>query len=163
MLLPISSTTGVFIAKAIKQKERITLITNSIEVIIELSDVSDWNIISSGGKLKEGYLALIGPKAIEGLSSYNVETAIISGKGFDLEKGLTDGNEEFSQPKQMMFKSAKTRIVAVDKTKFGKVAFSKIADLSDIDIIVTDEKPDDNWLKAFQEKGIKCVYPEESL
>ncbi len=158
-----ASTTGVFIAKAIKQKERITLITNSIEVIIELSDVSDWNIISSGGKLKEGYLALIGPKAIEGLSSYNVETAIISGKGFDLEKGLTDGNEEFSQPKQMMFKSAKTRIVAVDKTKFGKIAFSRIADLSDIDIVVTDEKPDDNWLKAFQEKGIKCVYPEESL
>ena len=156
-----ASTTGVFIAKAIKQKERITLVTNSIEVVIELSDVSDWNVISSGGKLKEGYLALIGPKAIEGLSAYNVETAIISGKGFDIEKGLTDGNEEFSQPKQMMFKSAKTKIVAVDKTKFGKVAFSKIADLADIDIVVTDEKPEEEWLNAFAANGIRCVYPED--
>ena len=43
-----ASTTSVFIAKAIRQKERITLVTNSIEIIIELADVSDWDIISSG-------------------------------------------------------------------------------------------------------------------
>ena len=43
-----ASTTAVFIAKAIKNKQRLTVITNSIEIIIELSDVSDWNIISSG-------------------------------------------------------------------------------------------------------------------
>ncbi len=59
------STTAVFIAKALKAKERLTVITNSIEVILELSDVSDWNIISSGGSLKEGYLALVGPRAIK--------------------------------------------------------------------------------------------------
>lgn len=155
-----ASTTGVFIAKAIKHKERITLITNSIEVVIELSDLSDWNIISSGGNLKEGYLALIGPKAIEGLSSYNVETAIISCKGFDLEKGLTDSSEEFSQPKQMMLRNAKTKIAAVDNTKFGTIAFSKVADLADIDIVVTDERPAEAWLKKFRELGIKCIYPE---
>ncbi|MBE5852240.1 MAG: DeoR/GlpR transcriptional regulator [Lachnospiraceae bacterium] len=154
-----ASTTGVFIAKAIKNKERITIVTNSIEVLIELSDVSDWNIISSGGKLKEGYLALTGPQSVHGLSSYNVEMAIISGKGFDFERGLSDSSEEFAQPKQMMFKSAKTRIVAVDKTKFDKIAFSKIVDFSDMDIVVTDEKPDDRWLEMFQERGIKCLYP----
>lgn len=156
-----ASTTAVFIAKAIKQKERITVVTNSIEVIIELADVSDWNIISSGGKLKEGYLALIGPKAIEGLSSYNVEKAIISGKGFDMDKGLTDSSEEFAQPKQMMLKSAKTRIIAVDKTKFGKIAFSKIAELREMDIIVTDERPDDEWLRVLEDNGVECIYPEE--
>ena len=41
-----ASTTSVFIAKAIKQKQRITLVTNSIEIVIELADVSDWDIIS---------------------------------------------------------------------------------------------------------------------
>ena len=156
-----ASTTGVFIAKAIKNKERITIVTNSIEVIIELSDVSDWNIISSGGKLKEGYLALTGPQSVQGLGSYNVEMAIISGKGFDFERGLSDSNEEFAQPKQMMFKTAKTRIVAVDKTKFDKIAFSKIVDFSDMDIVVTDEKPDEKWLNMFKEKGIKCLYPTD--
>lgn len=157
-----ASTTGVFIAKAIKQKEHITIVTNSIEIVIELADVSDWNIISSGGRLKEGYLALVGPKAIEALGTYNAEIAIVSGKGIDIERGLTDSSEEFAQPKRVMLKTAKHRIIAVDKTKFGKIAFAQVADFSDMDIIVTDEKPAAEWLKKFKQMGIRCYYPEES-
>ena len=48
-----ASTTAVFIAKALKDKERLTVITNSMEILIELSDVSGWNIISTGGVMKE--------------------------------------------------------------------------------------------------------------
>ena len=155
-----ASTTAIFIAKAIKQKQRLTVLTNSIEVIIELSGVSEWNIISSGGKLKEGYLALVGTNTIEIFSSYNVEKAIVSGKGFDMEKGLTDSSDEFAKPKQMMLKSAKQKIIAVDRTKFDTVAFSKIADLKDIDIVVTDEKPSEGWSTLLRENGITCLYPE---
>ncbi len=154
-----ASTTAVFIAKAIKQKSSLTVITNSIEIIIELSDVSDWNIISSGGSLKEGYLALVGPHAIEGLTAYNVEKAIMSCKGIDIDKGITDGNEQFSQAKQTMLKSAKQSIFAIDSSKFEEVAFSKICDVSQADIIVTDEKPDERWLGFFEKSGVKCLYP----
>ena len=52
-----ASTTAVFIARALKQKSRLTVVTNSIEVLLELADMSGWNVISTGGKLKEGYLA----------------------------------------------------------------------------------------------------------
>lgn len=49
-----ASTTAVFIAKNIKQKKHLTIITNSIENLLELSDVSGWDIISTGGFLKAG-------------------------------------------------------------------------------------------------------------
>lgn len=153
-----ASTTAVFIAKAIKQKERLTVITNSIEIIIELSDVSDWTIISSGGKLKEGYLALVGPKAVEGLSSFFVEKAIMSCKGLDITKGMTDGNEEFSQAKQVMLRTAKKKILAVDSSKFDTVAFSKIGEISEINMIITDEKPEAKWLDYFASHGVECIY-----
>ena len=155
------STTAVFIAKALKSKERLTVITNSIEVILELSDTSDWNIISSGGSLREGYLALVGPRAVEGLGAFNVEKAIISCKGLDMEKGITDGNELFSQAKQTMLKSAKECILAVDHTKFDRIAFSKICDVHDIHVVVTDEKPSEQWLELFERSGITCLYPAE--
>lgn len=155
------STTAVFIARALKEKERLTVITNSIEVMLELSDVSDWNIISSGGSLKEGYLALVGPRAIEGLGAFNVEKAIFSCKGIDMEKGITDGNELFSQAKQTMMKSARQCILAVDHTKFGKVAFSKICGIHDIHMVVTDEKPSPEWLEILSKGGIECLYPRE--
>lgn len=155
------STTAVCIARALKGKDRLTVITNSIEVMLELSDVQDWNIISSGGSLKEGYLALVGPRAIDGLGAFNVEKAVFSCKGIDMEKGITDGNELFSQAKQTMMKSAKQRILAVDHSKFGKVAFSRICGIYDVDVVVTDEKPSAEWLEVFSKNGIRCVYPLE--
>lgn len=155
-----ASSTAVFIAKAIKEKENLTVITNSIEIIIELSDVSDWNIICSGGSLKEGYLALVGPKTAEGLSSFNAEKAFFSCKGIDMEKGITDGNEMFSQAKQVMMKSAKESLLAIDSSKFDKVAFSKFCDANAIDAVITDKKPEERWLAFFEQYHINCIYPQ---
>lgn len=156
-----ASSTSVFIAKAIKDKSNLTVITNSIEILIELSDVSDWNIICSGGSLREGYLALIGPKTVEGLTRFNVDKAFFSCKGIDMQKGITDGNEMFSQVKQIMMDSAKETILAVDSSKFDKVAFSKLCDLKEMSAVYTDKKPDDRWLEYFASHDIPCVYPEE--
>ena len=67
-----ASTTAVFVAKALKEKERLTVITNSMEILLELADVSGWNIISTGGVMKEGYLAFLGSKADESIRSFFV-------------------------------------------------------------------------------------------
>lgn len=155
------STTAVSIVKALKEKERLTVITNSIEVLVELTDVSGWNIISSGGTLKEDYLALVGPKAIECISSFHADKVILSCKGLDMARGVTDANEMFSQVKQTMLYAAAEKILAADYTKFDKVAFSKICDITDLDMVVTDVRPSDEWLAYFREKGIECLYGEE--
>lgn len=155
-----ASTTSVFIAKALTNKQRLTVITNSIEVLAQLSDVPGWDIICTGGTLKENYLALVGERAIKNLSSFHAEKSIISCKGLDLEKGITDPYEMFSSVKQAMLKNAQKKIVAVDHTKFGKISFSHICDFSEIDMIITDEKPEESWLKFFENNKIECLYPE---
>lgn len=156
------STTAVAIMKALKSRKHLTVITNSIEVLVELSDVSGWDVISTGGTLRENYLALVGPKALESISSFNVEKVILSCKGIDRKKGLTDANEMFSQVKQTMLKSAKQRILAADYTKFDRVAFSRICGLTDIDMVVTDVRPSEEWMAYFAEKGIECLYGREN-
>ena len=60
-----ASTTAVFIAKNIKQKRHLTVVTNSIEILLELSDVSGWDIIATGGLLKAGSMSLLGKKAAD--------------------------------------------------------------------------------------------------
>ena len=155
------STTAVAIAKALKTRKRLTVITNSIEVLVELSDVSGWDIISTGGTLRENYLALVGPKATDVIGSFHVDRAIISCKGLDMEQGITDSNEMFSQVKQTMLKSAKQRILAADYTKFDNIAFSKICGLSSVDMVVTDVRPSEEWMRYFAEKGIECLYGRE--
>ncbi len=157
-----SSTTAVAIVKALQEKERLTIVTNSIEVLVELADVSGWDVISTGGSLKENSLALVGPKAVESIGTFNADVMIMSCKGIDMQKGITDANEMFSQVKKAMMRSAKKKILAVDHTKFEKVAFSQICEITDMDMIVTDIRPSDEWLEYFNNKGIECLYGEEN-
>ena len=138
-----------------------TVITNSIEVLVELSDVSGWDIICTGGTLRENYLALVGPKATDVINSFHADKVILSCKGIDRVNGITDSNEMFSQVKQTMLKAAKQRILAVDYTKFDNVAFSQICEISSIDMVVTDVRPSKEWMDYFTEKGIECLYGKE--
>ena len=153
-----ASSTAVFITKAIKDKENMTVITNSIEIVIELSDTAGWHVLSTGGLSKEGSFALVGPQTEHMLNHYHVDKAIISCKGLDLEAGATDSDENLAKTKQTMLSSAKQRILAMDYSKFDEIAFTAICKLEDFDIIVTDQKPEEKWLHKFRELGIECVY-----
>lgn len=153
-----ASTTAVFIAKNIKQKHSITVITNSIENVLELADADDFEVICTGGTLKQNTMSFRGNKTIEVINSCNADKVFLSCKGLDIFKGATDGNEDIAGIKQQMIKSSVKTYLVVDNSKFDKIGFAKICDLKDVDVIITDEKPSDMWLKAFDENGVKCIY-----
>ena len=156
-----ASTTAVFIAKNIKNKKHLTVITNSIENLLELSDVSGWDIISTGGLLKAGSMSLLGKKAADSIERYNADKVFLSCKGIDIQRGVTEGNEETGSIKQSMIESAQKVYLTVDSSKFDKVAFSSICPLSKIDVVVTDKRPDIKWMDIFKKYGIQCLYPKE--
>ncbi len=153
-----SSTTALCVIKHIMNRKDITIITNSIEILIELCNKSEWNIISTGGTLKEGALSLVGYQAEKMVSGFHVDMAICSCKGIDASIGVTDSNERDSAIKNAMFGSAKKRILAVDSSKFDKASFVKVCDLSSIDTVVTDCEPDGVWLSRFSESGVDIIY-----
>lgn len=119
-----ASTTGVFIAKALKQKSRLTVVTNSLEAIIEMSDVSGWDIISTGGLLKEGYLALLGGAARAGVEKYCVDKLFLSCKGVSMEYGFMDSLEIFAEVKQSMIHASQKVYLAVDHSKLTRILFA---------------------------------------
>ena len=155
-----ASSTAVAIAKAIKHKKDITIITNSLEIAIELLEVPDCKVISTGGEIVSTAFGLVGHVTDKTIRSYYVDKAIVSSKGFELEKGFTDSDERHANNKRSMLESAKMKILAIDSSKFDRVAFAKIGDLRDITMIVTDEKPAEEWLKKMEEYQVECIYPE---
>ena len=48
-----ASSTAVYVARRLKSKKKLTVITNSVEIIVELFDVPEWNVISTGGVSRE--------------------------------------------------------------------------------------------------------------
>ena len=150
-----ASTTAVFVAKALKEKkERLTVITNSVEILLELSDVSGWNIISTGGVMKEGYLAFLGSKTEEAIRSYYVDKTIFSCKALDHEWGIMESHEPFGSTKRAMMACGRKKILVADSTKFDQTAFSVAGKLRDVDVVVTDKKPSDKWLQHFEDLEI---------
>ena len=154
------SSTAVAIIRALQEKDKkhLSIITNSVEVLLELGDKDDWEIISTGGRLVENYLALVGPLTTSSIRSFHADKVILSCKGIDMSRGITDANDQFSHVKELMLHAADTKILAVDATKFDTVAFSQICALSEFDIVVTDNKPSDAWLSYFKERGITVKY-----
>lgn len=153
-----ASSTALFIAKRMKDKKNITVITNSVEILLELSDRTGWKILSTGGRLKEGGLALVGYQAERMISTFHVDYAIFSCKGIDIEHGLTDANESDAQIKKMISKAAEKKILAVDHSKFNKISFTQVCELSEIDMIVTDTEPTEEWKQAFAAAEITLMY-----
>jgi len=152
------STTAVSIIKALKSRRKLTVVTSSVEVLIELSDVSGWDVICTGGTLQENYLTLVGARAADAIRSFHADKAIFSCKGIDQREGVTDSHEMLSQVKQAMLASARQRILAADHTKFDNVAFSRICRLTEVDMVVTDICPSEEWLAFFEKNGIQCLY-----
>ncbi len=156
-----ASSTALFVLRKIKERKNLTIITNSVEILVECSEVSGWHIYSTGGHMQEGSLALFGPAADKMLVNYHADKAIISCKGIDINGGLTDSNEMHAMTKSNMLSCVNTRIVAADSTKFNKVAFAKISELNGIDMIVTEKDPGEEWKHALDKLNVELVVTKE--
>lgn len=153
-----SSSTSLYVVKQLKNKKNLTIITNSVKILVEVSDMPDWTVLSTGGLLKKDALSLTGSSAEKMINSYHVDTAICSCKGLDMELGVTDSNEGDSLIKQAIFAAAEKRILALDSEKFDKKSFVKVCGLGEIDVLVTDTKPSPQWVSFCHEKQIDLVY-----
>lgn len=153
-----SSSTALYIVKKLKEKKNLTIITNSVKILLEIADMSDWTVLSTGGMLKKGGLSLMGSSAEKMVNSYHVDTTIFSCKGIDTGLGVMDSNESDSLIKQAMTSSADRCILALDEEKFDKKSFVKVCDLIDVDILVTDSEPSEKWTGYCEDNGIELVY-----
>ena len=153
-----SSTSALEVIKAAKNVKNLTVITPSVEVMIEFSQKADWNIVCTGGTLKTGSLSLVGGIAEKTLSEFNVDLCICSCKGLDIEKGCTESSESEAEIKAALMRSAKRKILAVDNSKFGKVSFAKVCDITKFDTVVTDKKPSQDWIDALESADCELLY-----
>ncbi|WP_315073618.1 DeoR/GlpR family DNA-binding transcription regulator [uncultured Clostridium sp.] len=151
------SSTVLETLKMIKNRNDVTVITNSIEVLQELNQ-SDLNIISTGGSVIQRSLSLQGPITQNTIRKYNVDIALVSCKGIDLEKGILDSNEAEAEIKRTMIKQSNKVILLVDHSKYDKTSFVKLFDYENIDYIITDEEPKEEWVNLLHSYNIEVVF-----
>ena len=154
------SSTAAYAVRAIRHLKNITLITNSLELLRELTGQDGWHVISTGGTLKPDVLAHVGPHALRTVGAYHARYAILSCRGINEALGLADSDDEVVQVKQAMIASSDCAILLADHRKFDRSGFVALGKLELVDKLITDTAPEPQWLERLQQAGVELLYGE---
>jgi DeoR/GlpR family transcriptional regulator of sugar metabolism len=152
-----SSSTVLSLMKHLSSAEGLTVITNSVKLLADFAGTAI-TLVGTGGHLRGHSLAMVGETATRSLRSYNVDLALVSCKGLDMEKGVMESNEPEALVKQVMVNQAKTSVLLADHSKFDQIAFTKAFDFKNLDYVVTDREPSQAWLEFFKKTQIKIIF-----
>lgn len=152
-----SSSTVFHLFNLLTAKKDLAVITNSITLLNDFAG-KDFDFVSTGGNFRPNSMCLVGSQAVRTLRRFNVDLSIVSCKGLDMRHGITESNEPEAEIKLVMARQAKSRVLLADHTKFDKAFFAKTLEYDDIDYIVTDRAPAEDWIEFFESHDIQLIY-----
>lgn len=160
-ILIASGTTMHALARCIQTTDKLTVITASLQVAHILSKDKNIDIIQLGGILRHSSLSVVGKYAEAALSDFSCSKLYIGVDGIDLDFGITTTDMMEASLNRVMMQTAQKTIVLADSSKFGRRGFSKIADMEEIDQIITDSKIPTTTAKRIEEMGIILTIADE--
>ncbi|MHB8276701.1 MAG: DeoR/GlpR family DNA-binding transcription regulator [Candidatus Humimicrobiaceae bacterium] len=150
-----SGSTTLEIAKRINQKN-VTVVTNDINIAIEIANNPNIELIVAGGTLIKGVYTLVGDDAIEIFKKIHVNKTYLGCDALDLEFGISNRQLNECKIKLAMIAAALEVIMVCDRSKFNKKVSFHLCDVSKINKIITDSI-DDKYLNALNEKKIEVI------
>ncbi len=156
-LSPGSTTTQL--ARNIRQLQipNLTVVTNAVNIAMELTGLPGLSLTLTGGLLLSDFLALVGPLAEQSLNQMYVAKAFVGVTGLNAEHGLTSPNQFEALTLRIMLQRAQRTIVLADHTKLGRVTLHYIAPITAIHTLVTDHDAAPEVLPTLKELGIEVL------
>jgi DeoR family transcriptional regulator of aga operon len=153
-----SGTTTTAIARALKNKnmERLTVITNAINIAAELAG-THIEVILTGGMLRKNSFSLVGPLAERTLRQLSADILFLGVDGFDTKAGLFTPNLLESEVNRAMVEIARRTIAVCDSSKFGRRSLCNIMPVAAVDEVITDKQIPKSDLRALKEEGVKVT------
>lgn len=152
------ASTSFYLALYIKAhaQKRIVVVTNSLLVANELSEVSHVDLYMIGGYV--GNLsATLGDDALSNMDRFHVDKAFIGVHGINFDVGLTSIGTPQMQVKRAIMKAAEEVYVLADSSKFGSGYLTVICPLRDVHKIITDNEVSRSNIKKAQELEVPLV------
>ena len=155
-----ASTTTYFIARELKKMQNITVITNSLHAIAELSQNRDIKVIGTGGMVGENgsFVGSIAEDSVR--EKYVADKIFFSSRGVTSDRGVLDSNEQECAMKKCMMANSCKKIYVCGHTKIGRIGFAKLAEFEELDYFVTETPLDEEWLKKLEEAGVEVITAE---
>lgn len=133
-----AGTTTYYIAQNLTGLERLTVITNDLNIACQIPLHPTSIMAVTGGIRRPGRQELVGTMPENFIRDTHVDIAFIGADGIDLTGGVTISNFAEVGVKQLMMRSAMRSVAVADHTKFGRMALARVCDLKELDLLVTD-------------------------
>lgn len=156
-----AGTTTWNIADALRPNHKdLHFITNSTNVALTLQENGWEQIVLSGGSFRTPSDALVGPFAERTIRTLNADTLFLGVHGLHPEAGLTTPNIAEAETNRCLIEAAQKVVVVADHTKLGVVALAGMSPLSELDVLIIDDKAPSKTLREIELMGVRVVVAE---
>jgi DeoR family transcriptional regulator, aga operon transcriptional repressor len=153
-----AGTTTTQIGRSIRHRSNIKVITNAINIGMELCNQPGIKTYLTGGVVPWAWsFSLSGQAAINFLNDVYLDKVFVGVVGVDVERGATTLESDEALTFRAMLRQAKQVIVVADSSKISQVSASLICPISDIHILITDTGASDRAADEFKDRGIQVI------
>ncbi len=152
-----SGTTALEVARNLRGRRNLTVITNSLPVLNMLAGNRDISVVSLGGMLRDSELSFIGHITEQALAEMRADKVIMGTRGLSLEHGLTNDYLQETLTDRAILKTGREVIIVADHTKLNRVATALLAPLKSVHTLITDSQADKKFIQAVKKQGITVI------
>ncbi len=147
-------TTTTEVARSLVDRQRLTVVTNALNIASELAIRPNLKLVVTGGYARPESYELVGPLAERSLAGLNLDVVFLGVDGISFEAGLTTHHEVEAHTNLALIERARRTVVVADSSKIGRSAFAQICPIERVDELITDSGADARSLAAIRDAGV---------
>lgn len=150
-------TTTTEVVRYLKLLRGISIVTNAVNIAMELSSHKDIDVILTGGHLRGNWFTLVGPLANQSASQVYPDILFTGVDGLHEDQGLTCSHPQEAEFLRLLSRNTRRKVVVADHSKFGSVSRWLLCPASEVQTIVTDSEATEECIAPFRDKGIEII------
>lgn len=152
-----AGTTTARLADLIPDECELTVVTNALPIALALTPRPRLTVLTVGGRVRGRTLAQVDRWALRSLAEIHVDVAFVATNGVSVAGGLTTPDLAEAAVKEAIVAAGSRVVLLADHTKVGDDQFCRFADLSDVDVFVTDSGLDPDAAAELTDAGVEVV------
>jgi DeoR family transcriptional regulator of aga operon/DeoR family fructose operon transcriptional repressor len=154
-------TTTYLISKELKKREGITVVTNAVNIAMELADSEGIQVVVIGGVMRKKSYELSGPLAEHMIENLHIGKTFLGIDGLSIDRGIMTYSELEAHTARMLIKQSKQTFAVFDHTKIEQTSLFIVAPLHELSGIVTDRALDESYASKLQEQGLELFIGDD--
>lgn len=152
-----SGTTSLMLAKELRTKRDLTIVTPDLKIALELTDVPGFEVLCVGGTVRPRSYNTFGTFAEQMLRELHANHVFLGADGIDLRAGVTNATVTEVAVKRLMMCCGRSVTLVADHSKFGRVGLAKVAELTDFTEILTGPGLSVDSIKRYHAAGARLT------